>query len=268
MDFPMIEDIQDALRQVEEHDNVRVLYAYESGSRAWGFESPDSDYDVRFIYVRPRDSYLSIERSRDVIEAMLPNELDLSGWDLPKALGLLRKSNPPLLEWLESSIVYAEKPEFLDGMRSLADQCFRQDSCIAHFYSMAMNNWKAYLQNDKIPLKKYLYVLRPILAIRYLERFDKRVPMLFWDPESQRENLLDTVVDDAELRSQIEELLRLKMEAGEMGLGAPLPKVHEFIGRELDRRAAKVIEKRSLPIAAPLDEFFRTWLDDSLWHQS
>ena len=97
------------LDAVEREEDVRVLYACESGSRAWGFASPDSDYDVRFIYVHRPDWYLSIVDRRDVIERPIVDEYDLSGWELRKTLRLFRKSNPPLIEWLGSPIVYRER---------------------------------------------------------------------------------------------------------------------------------------------------------------
>ena len=106
--------INQALDHVEADDDVAILLAVESASRAWGFPSSDSDYDVRFVYVRPPDWYLSIdlEARRDVIEYPLKDNIDLSGWDLRKALRLFRKSNPPLLEWLQCPIVYRERCSF------------------------------------------------------------------------------------------------------------------------------------------------------------
>ena len=101
--------IVESLRQIECEEDVTILYACESGSRAWGFESTDSDYDVRFIYLRKTPWYLTIQNKRDVIERPISDELDIAGWDLPKALGLFRKSNPPLLEWLRSPVVYLEE---------------------------------------------------------------------------------------------------------------------------------------------------------------
>jgi len=109
--------ILERLAAIEHTELVHILYACESGSRAWGFASPDSDYDVRFIYVRPRDWYLSIdlERRRDVIERPIEGVLDINGWDLRKALQLMRKSNPPLFEWLHSPLVYRAQAEFRNG---------------------------------------------------------------------------------------------------------------------------------------------------------
>lgn len=100
--------IIEKLQQIEKQENVRILHAVESGSRAWGFESPDSDFDVRFIYVRPRDYYLKLEQTRDVLEFPINDLLDVNGWDLQKALRLLHRSNPSVFEWFKSPIVYRE----------------------------------------------------------------------------------------------------------------------------------------------------------------
>jgi len=110
--------IQSELTSVEQSEDVVVLLAVESGSRAWGFPSVDSDFDVRFIYLHPRDWYLSIELEslRDVIERPIQESLDLSGWDIRKALRLFRRSNPPLLEWLQCPIIYREQSSFADRL--------------------------------------------------------------------------------------------------------------------------------------------------------
>ena len=112
----------DEISRLEQAHDVTVLYACESGSRAWGFESEDSDYDVRFIYLQRTEWYLTIQNKRDVIEKPIDDELDVSGWDVPKALELLRKSNPPLLEWLQSPIVYKQTSSFIERLRKLMDE--------------------------------------------------------------------------------------------------------------------------------------------------
>src|SRR5271154_5671921 len=143
------------LRRIEQAYDVRVLYACESGSRAWGFASQDSDYDVRFIYVHTRNWYLSIEDRRDVIEEPISDSLDISGWELRKALRLLRKSNPPLLEWLKSPVVYSQDGEFLAGFRELAAGYYSPVRCFAHYLHMASGNVREYLKGETVWLKKY-----------------------------------------------------------------------------------------------------------------
>ena len=125
------------LREIEGENTVKILYACESGSRAWGFPSSDSDYDVRFVYIRSVESYLSVQKSRDVIEYPEIGKLDISGWDLQKALLLLRKSNPPLLEWLGSPIVYLEGYSIAAQMRELAAQYYSATASVYHYLHMA-----------------------------------------------------------------------------------------------------------------------------------
>ena len=163
-DAAVRDTVNRCLDAIEREEGVRVLFACESGSRAWGFASPDSDYDVRFVYVQPRDWYLSIGDQRDVIERPIVDLYDVSGWDLRKALRLFRKSNPPMLEWLGSPIVYRERTTAAASLRRIAARSFSPRACAFHYLHMARGNYREYLQADALPLKKYLYVLRPLLA--------------------------------------------------------------------------------------------------------
>ena len=147
----MREIILEKLKDIETKENVRILLAVESGSRVWGFASPDSDYDVRFIYVRPREDYLRLEKARDVIELPLEGELDINGWDLDKTLRLLRASNPTLFEWFSSPIVYRDT-EFADEFRSVMQEYFSSKRGLSHYLSMASSNYREYLRN--LPAKE------------------------------------------------------------------------------------------------------------------
>jgi len=154
--------IIEELKRLEREEQVRILYACESGSRAWGFPSRDSDYDVRFVYIRKPEWYLSIFEKRDVIERPISDKLDISGWDLRKALNLYRKSNPPLLEWLQSPIRYYEHSGIAEQLRRLSPLAFSPKSCMYHYLSMARGNYREYLQGERVRIKKYFYVLRPV----------------------------------------------------------------------------------------------------------
>lgn len=160
----MTEAIQTKLKELEEQYNVRILFAVESGSRAWGFDSPNSDYDVRFIYVHKLDWYLSTMERRDVIE-QIDGDLDCSGWELRKALKLLAKGNPPLLEWLNSPITYKVEQPFSTELYIQALKCFSPKTAIYHYIGMAKRNYNQYIKDKAyVKHKKYLYVLRPLLA--------------------------------------------------------------------------------------------------------
>ena len=135
---------------------------------------------MRFLYVHRRDWYLSVEDRRDVIEQPIADDLDVSGWELRKALRLLRKSNPPLLEWLKSPVVYRHDPVFAAEFGALATEFYSPRRCFAHYLHMAFGNWRDYLRGrEEVSLKKYLYVFRPLLACRWIERQLGQVPMLF-----------------------------------------------------------------------------------------
>jgi hypothetical protein len=223
------EQILGRLELAEREHGVRVLYACESGSRAWGFASPDSDYDVRFVYVREPDWYLSfdIETRRDVIEYPLVDEIDCGGWDLRKALHLFTRTNGALLEWLHSPIVYLERGRFAAELRAMAPRAFNSLALCYHYSHMARGNAREYLFNDKVRLKKYFYVLRPLLAIRYIEAGRGIPPVRF-------ETLVEAMAPP-ELRSSIEALLALKRSTPELGVGDPIPEISRFIESELAR---------------------------------
>jgi hypothetical protein len=226
------DEISRRLRAAESEHRVRILYACESGSRAWGFASPDSDYDVRFVYARERDWYLSfdIERRPDVNEYPLVDHIDCSGWDIRKALYLFTRANGALLEWLHSPIAYVESGPFAATLRRLAPGCVNALALCYHYSHMARGNAREYLFGEQVRLKKYFYVLRPLLAIRYIEQGRGIPPVEF-------ERLVQAVAP-AELRPSIERLLELKRSSGELGLGKPVPEIGAFIESELARHGA------------------------------
>jgi uncharacterized protein len=173
------EIILEKLKAIEHQFDVKILYACESGSRAWGFASPDSDYDVRFIYVHKLDYYLSIDDNRDVIELPISDVLDINGWELRKALRLFRKSNAPLYEWLQSPIVYAADPTFVGAMRALMSGNFSARAGMYHYLSMARGVFESELSGEVVKLKKYFYALRPILAAKWIADMKSVPPVDF-----------------------------------------------------------------------------------------
>lgn len=219
--------IREQLEQIESEEQVKVLYACESGSRAWGFPSQDSDYDVRFIYLRKPEWYLSIFDKRDVIERPINDMLDISGWDLRKALNLFRKSNPPLLEWLESPIPYAEKYSVAEKLRGISPYTFSPKSCMYHYLNMARGNYREYLQGEQVRIKKYFYVLRPVLASEWIHRFDEMPPMAF-------DVLVDRLIPkDAELWRVIQQLLTRKKAGDEMDYESRLNPINQYLEEQL-----------------------------------
>lgn len=167
------ETIKEKLSEVEEKHNVKIIYACESGSRAWGFASPDSDYDVRFVYVRDVRDYLKLEGIRDVIEYELNDIYDINGWDIKKLLLLLAKSNPVIFEWADSPVVYRTTGDW-DRVKGVMPEYFSEKRMLYHYLSIVKNQLRAYFKEDKVILKKYLYALRPIFACRWI--LDKKSP--------------------------------------------------------------------------------------------
>lgn len=225
----MKEHILEALKTIEQKEQCRILLAVESGSRAWGFASPDSDYDVRFIYVRPIESYLKLEKRRDVIELPINDELDINGWDLDKALRLLHKSNPTVFEWFSSPIVYQTSP-FAERFSPLMTQYFSSKNGLWHYLSMAEGNYRDYLRDDMVKVKKYFYVLRPILACRWILNNGTPPPMRFAE-------LLESQLAP-ELKRMVLKLLELKMHSPEVKL---IPRIDE-LNRYLDNSILDVRE--------------------------
>ncbi len=172
-------EIVAALRDIERTQGVRVLLAVESGSRAWGFASPDSDFDVRFVYAHPRDWYLSVNEQRDVIEQMLPGDLDVSGWELRKALRLFARCNLAFNEWLGSPIQYMRVPGFAEQMNALLPRYFNPIAGMHHYRRMARTALEENLRDDTIGIKKLFYVLRPLLACRWIANLQSQPPTEF-----------------------------------------------------------------------------------------
>ena len=240
--------ILECLSRLETEHDVKVLFACESGSRGWGFASPDSDYDVRFIYVNRLAWYLTVEPRRDVIEQPISGDLDVNGWDLRKTLQLLRQSNPTLLEWLRSPIVYREDAEAAARLRVLAAEGFSPVRGYHHYVSMAKKNFREHLRGEEVRYKKYLYVLRPLLAARWIRDGRGVPPMRF-------AALAETTLQDRALLDEINRLLDVKMRAGEAATSPRWHGLHDFIERELEVAAARVPLDSSQPDTTMLDAF-------------
>lgn len=261
----MRHEILKRLAAAEEEHAVRILYACESGSRAWGFASPDSDFDVRFVYAHEADWYLSfdVERRRDVIEYPITDEIDCSGWDARKALNLFTRTNGALLEWLNSPIIYLERTQFAAALRDLAPKCVNPTALCFHYSHMARRNAGEYMFKDKVRLKKYFYVLRPLLAIRHIEQQLGTPPVRFQD--------LVELVAPQEIRPAIANLLELKRHTPELGLGDPVPEIGEFIECELERHG-EIFSGHGRPdlleggdLRARLNEVFKSAISGCAW---
>ncbi|MDR1202251.1 MAG: nucleotidyltransferase domain-containing protein, partial [Tannerellaceae bacterium] len=229
-------------------------YACESGSRAWGFPSPDSDYDVRFIYVRPQNEYLNINEPNDIIELPVNDVFDIGGWDLRKALRLFAKSNAVLFEWLQSPIIYKQDTRFVDELKRLVTDYFSLKMGANHYLGITKGAWKE-MQINEVRLKKYFYCLRPILAALWIIEKREIPPMEF--------SRLRTLMMDSEWQSTVDELLRIKSGANEKMLIQPVPLLQTFIETQINYCEAHLPDaNQEIRSIEKLNVLFREQLHD------
>jgi predicted nucleotidyltransferase len=228
-DQSVVDEIDQELSAVAIEHQVALPMAVESGSRAWGFPSPDSDYDCRFVFVRPLGHYLSPWPARDVIESEPKGLLDVNGWDLKKAVHLLVKGNAVILEWAQSPIVYQADQRFVADFLALADRVAHRGLLVSHYLHVAETQWERFVTDrDTAPLKKLFYSLRPAVALRWLRQHPDSVfpPMSLPDLVAQTELPTGLV-------AAIDSLVGLKAVTREMGTSDVPDAVRTFIVGEL-----------------------------------
>lgn len=222
------EDIQARLDMIEAEQRVRLLLVVESGSRAWGFPSPDSDYDIRFVYVRDRDWYLRLQPGRDVIEKPIEDDIDLNGWDIRKTLGLLLKSNAVISEWIESPIRYRRPDPVIARLGALADAMLDPRALAHHYANVGRNAAERWLDGHQpVPVKKYFYALRPALVIRFLRMHPGLRPPMQLDALLAPSGLSSAMTDD------IAALVEAKSRTNEAANGMRIPELDALIRSEL-----------------------------------
>ncbi|MCI8649783.1 MAG: nucleotidyltransferase domain-containing protein [Anaerotruncus sp.] len=244
----MYQKICSRLAAIEREQTVQILYAVESGSRAWGFDAPDSDYDVRFLYLRPQSYYLRLEKTRDVLEYPIDAIWDVNGWDLQKALRLLHASNPTLYEWLHSPIIYREAP-LIAQLRTISLEYFCPKAGVYHYLSMARNNLVREKMEGEQRIKQYFYQLRPLLASRWILQQRTPPPVLF----SELLPLLPGA-----LLPVVEQLLAQKRQLCERETVAAIPALDGYLREQLSDLE---IQAKKLPASSrvgweALDAFF------------
>ncbi len=213
------------IKEIEEKEHIKVLHVIESGSRAWGFASPDSDYDVRFIYVRDRNFYLSLRDTKDFIDWELNEVLDINGWDLKKALQHFHKSNATLFEWSNSPVIYYTTDAWKDLYSKAARNYFACKPALYHYYGTANKNYHEYLMDDMVKYKKYFYVFRPILACKWIEEKKSPPPVLF-------DELAGAVLED-DMKAAVEDLLAKKVKMSESDKAPRIEKINQYIEEKL-----------------------------------
>ena len=237
----MRDNISRLLSDIERERNVRILYACESGSRAWGFHSEDSDYDIRFIYAVPAAKYLGVSNPPDTIEIAIKDDLDPGGWDVRKALGLLGKSNGPLIEWLHSPIVYIDRENFRENWQKLSREVLQPSKLRHHYMGLAVQISRRKLAEDAPSAKAYLYVMRALLAARWIETHHTAPPVPFAE-------LVATT--DGNLRKALEELIAAKSLSGETDSQGKITILDDYIAEETERK--EVIDDSNEPDGATI----------------
>ena len=253
----MTEQIKKELLKLEHQHAIKILYAVESGSRAWGFASTDSDWDVRYIYIHHLDWYLSIDDKKDSQEEILPNDIDLAGWELKKALRLFRKSNPSILEWLRSPIVYLQQFSTASQLQELAKEYFNPKSCLHHYLHMAEGNFREYLQKEIVRVKKYFYMLRPILACDWIRQTNTMAPMEF-------QKLVDSQITDQLVKTEIQNLLIRKIAGDELYEEPKNQILNDFLEQKIEfyNDYVKTIQQPNQPDSARLNELFKYTINE------
>lgn len=259
---PVFSLIQERLNTAAGDVGAKIIYACESGSRAWGFASPDSDYDIRFIYAHPMEWYLSVDEGRDVIERPIERhalgEIDLGGWDIRKTLRLVKKSNPVVWEWLQSPVTYQlGSSGIVEHFRLAIDPFFSPITACHHYLAICRGTMERELSGPEVKIKKYFYMLRPILAAAWIERF-KAVPPMEFQP------LLAMLDDSTAIRAVVADLLERKARTDER---IPIPResiLDTWLDAEWTRlkdAAGRLPSSQSgdgKPDAGVLDQLFRT----------
>ncbi len=252
----MVEKIKKYLSDLEEEKGIEILLACETGSRAWGFPSPDSDFDVRIIYKHEKDWYLGLTEEKDTIECFLENnEIDICGWDLRKSLRLLAKSNPPLLERIQSPIIYKVDKEFLTGINSVAQKTYSRIATIHHYLSMAKKAFEEVANSDEYKLKKFFYALRSSVACLWILEKEEIPPI-------ELGKMLNGLDLPAILKTRIGELIEIKSSISETYFYKGENELIEFMKACIERAEN---ESQSLPASkwkmTDLNDFFLKTLD-------
>lgn len=244
----MKQTIINKLAEVEKEQHIQILFACESGSRGWQFPSPDSDYDVRFIYVRPYRFYLSVLDRKYDLNFPISGELDMYGWDIRKVLQLIKKSNTTPFEWLQSPIIYRQDANFTNDLWTLCQFYFGQRSNIHHYLGIAQGALETMATDNEIKIKKLFYVLRPLLAAKWCLEKQSIAPMTIGP--------LMTLLPE-QLKEQVRELIDLKSTAAESYVIKISRELKTYIENEFTRiNEASAHLKKDHFDADRLDEFF------------
>lgn len=252
----MHDRIEEKLHQLELEKKIRVLFSCESGSRAWGFPSPDSDYDVRLVYTHDIAWHLQIGKTRDTIEQLQPGDIDLGGWELKKALTLFASCNLPLNEWLGSPTAYRETGSFRTDVMNLIPEYFNGRKALHHYFSLAANTSKKELFGSEIRIKKLFYILRPVYACLWILRSHTMPPTTF--PAMLQQGLAIRNIE-----AEIQEMMRAKETAIECDKVTLSPSFENWIQTsltEIEEQTSEYPPPEKAPLLEPLNELLRFYI--------
>ena len=244
----MKKNIQKLLKKLEKDNKIKILFAIENGSRAWGMASKDSDYDVRFVYFRKTKDYLKLDKDDDVINIAYNKDLnpceaqgsliDMSGFDIYKYLKLLLASNPTALEWLNSPIKYLGNNNL--SIRKYMSKNFSQERLYKHYFSVFQNNYKEFIVKEKmITYKKYLYSMRGLLNAKYVYEFDKIPPLDFRQTVLEVKNIIPE-----DVYKKIQEVIEIKSEGLEKDTILKISEIDEYFNEELQNTYDNFVKRK------------------------
>ena len=248
----MLERIKEEIYKIES-TGIKVLYACESGSRAWGFESKDSDFDVRFIYALPREKYLTVYDFKDTMDFPIDDLLDLNGWDIKKALRLFSGNNMSVYEWLNSPIVYHERDGFAEEIRKVQQDFFNPSRAIGHYLGTAKSTWNKHLTQSTFNIKKLFYALRPIMACRWIIEYKTVPPVCFQDM------LIEPLIGK-EVSGRIDQLIDEKKFLTEKDISSSYNDLREFVDAQMDEVSQMDVERSGCNDKELIDELFRKFI--------
>lgn len=239
------------LKKIEEEKDIKILLACETGSRAWGFPSPDSDYDIRLIYTHKKDWYLSLQEKKDTIDLMFENnDIDISGWDLRKSLRLLQKSNAALLERIQSPILYQVDTDFIKTINKLSKTQYSRIATMHHYLSMSKKFLDDIKEHKTYKLKKFFYALRSATACQWILEKEENPPIEF-------RKMINGLNLEKDITNRIDELISLKATISESYLHEGEEKLINYIESCINNADQ---QRNSLPSSsgkiADLDKFF------------
>ena len=247
----MKKEIINHINKLEVEKDITILLATESGSRAWGCPSPDSDYDIRIIFKRKTADYLRINEQPDSLDYFHGELLDINGWDIKKTFRLIKKSNVTPFEWAQSPIIYKEVDNFRQVIFELCKAYFNPKHAINHYRGIAKNSYADITKESNIKLKKLFYVLRPIMAAKWIASKNEIPPM-------DIPNLI-SIINNNEIIAKINSLLEIKKDCNEDYIHTLSPLLSDFIKEEINILTdLKVVDKdHEIPNSDQLNKVFR-----------